>query len=250
MHRAGLKTAVISLFTKLAQSVGFRRCQDRAFVKLKRTLQEWCPKADRVHDPNHTNHRYRHSALLDDIDTDRIIPARFLRCVSFDGIGEHAFKDDREQHGAHPFDHPHYQEGSILVVGRNFGCGSSREHAPQSLLRWGVQAIVGESFAEIFFGNCTAIGLPCVTADRPALAALATMIEADPPLEINVDLQAKEVRYADTWCRSTLPASAHEALVSGQWDFLSQLLDGKAAIRKTADRSPVCHGQVLSRLEL
>ena len=176
--------------------------------------------------------------LLDDIDTDRIIPARFLRCVSFDGIGEHAFEDDREQDAAHPFNQPPYQEGAILVVGRNFGCGSSREHAPQSLLRWGVKAIVGESFAEIFFGNCTALGLPCVTAVRPALEALSNLIAADPPLEINVDLEAGEVRYADTIVPVEMAASARDALVSGQWDFLSQLLDNADAIRETAARLP------------
>lgn len=181
--------------------------------------------------------------VLDDIDTDRIIPARFLRCVSFDGIGEHAFEDDRQQNPAHPFNQPQYQDGAILVAGRNFGCGSSREHAPQSLMRWGIKAIVGESFAEIFFGNCTALGVPCVTADRPALEALAKMIDADPPLEINVDLEAKEVRYADTVVPVDIAASAHEALVSGQWDFLSQLLDGEAAIAKTADRLPYVTGK-------
>lgn len=174
--------------------------------------------------------------LLDDIDTDRIIPARFLRCVSFDGIGEHAFEDDRAQDKSHPFDQPQYREGSILVTGRNFGCGSSREHAPQSLMRWGVKAIIGESFAEIFFGNCTSLGVPCVTAERPALEALAGLIKSDPPLEINVDLQAKEVRYADTIVPVDIAASAHEALVSGQWDFLSQLLENKDAIRETASQ--------------
>jgi 3-isopropylmalate/(R)-2-methylmalate dehydratase small subunit len=182
--------------------------------------------------------------LLDDIDTDRIIPARFLRCVSFEGIGEHAFADDRRQDAAHPFNQPQFREGSILVTGRNFGCGSSREHAPQSLMRWGIRAIIGESFAEIFFGNCTALGLPCVTADRPALEALATMIAADPPLEINVDLAAQEVRYADTVVPIDIAASAREALVSGQWDFLSQLLENADAIRATAARLPDVSGKV------
>jgi 3-isopropylmalate/(R)-2-methylmalate dehydratase small subunit len=180
--------------------------------------------------------------LLDDIDTDRIIPARFLRCVSFEGIGVHAFEDDREHDAAHPFNDPKYQGGSILVTGRNFGCGSSREHAPQSLLRWGVQAIVGESFAEIFFGNCTALGVPCVTAERPALEALAKTIAADPPLEINVDLEAHEVRYADTVMPIEIAASAREALVSGEWDFLSQLLENAEAIDSTAKQIPYMTG--------
>ena len=111
--------------------------------------------------------------LLDDIDTDRIIPARFLRCVTFDGIGEHAFEDDRKQDANHPFNQERFQNGSILVSGRNFGCGSSREHAPQSLMRWGVKAVVAESFAEIFFGNCTSLGIPCEETEIPVARFLA-----------------------------------------------------------------------------
>ncbi len=127
--------------------------------------------------------------LLDDIDTDRIIPARFLRCVTFDGLGKHAFEDDRQQDPNHPFNNEKYQSGSVLVAGRNFGCGSSREHAPQSLIRWGIKAIIAESFAEIFFGNCTALGTPAVCAGRSDLEKLAELIEEDPSREITVDVK-------------------------------------------------------------
>ncbi|MEZ6046275.1 MAG: hypothetical protein R3C11_12040 [Planctomycetaceae bacterium] len=114
--------------------------------------------------------------LLDDIDTDRIIPARYLRCVTFEGLGENAFEDDRQQDKNHPFDNPAYRQGTILVSGRNFGCGSSREHAPQALIRWGVKAIIAESFAEIFFGNCTSLGVPAVCASRADLEKLSSAI--------------------------------------------------------------------------
>src|SRR5580704_17821873 len=133
--------------------------------------------------------------LLDDIDTDRIIPARFLRCVTFDGLGEHAFEDDRKQDPKHPFNDLRFKGAKILIAGRNFGCGSSREHAPQALQRWGIEAIIGESFAEIFFGNCTALGLPCVNATEPDVKALGEAILANPKLEVTVDLVAQKVTY-------------------------------------------------------
>jgi 3-isopropylmalate/(R)-2-methylmalate dehydratase small subunit len=168
--------------------------------------------------------------LLDDIDTDRIIPARFLRCVTFDGIGEHAFEDDRQQDASHPFNQSEYRQAKVLVGGRNFGCGSSREHAPQSLMRWGIQAIVAESYAEIFFGNCIAIGVPPVCASRADLEKLAAAIQSNPQLPVSVDLNGMQVRFGDQSIPCTMPASAREALVSGKWDFLGQLLENRSAI--------------------
>ena len=131
-----------------------------------------------------------------DIDTDRIIPARFLRCVTFDGLGEQVFADDRTQtQGQHPFDQPQYQGAKILVVNGNFGCGSSREHAPQALAKWGIQAIVGESFAEIFFGNCVAIGIPCFTADPATVKHLQAAVAETPLTSMTVDLESMQVRF-------------------------------------------------------
>ncbi|MEW4529411.1 MAG: 3-isopropylmalate dehydratase small subunit [Maioricimonas sp. JB045] len=180
--------------------------------------------------------------FLDDIDTDRIIPARYLRCVSFDGLGEHAFKDDREQDPEHPFNHEHYQNASILVSGRNFGCGSSREHAPQALMRWGIQAVVAESFAEIFFGNCTSLGIPAVCAEREHLQTLAEAIAADPQLEMEVDIHALELRFGEESIPVKMPEGARGALVSGQWDFLTQLLENGDQIRETAATLPYMTG--------
>jgi len=176
--------------------------------------------------------------LLDDIDTDRIIPARFLRCVTFDGIGEHAFEDDREQDPNHPFNQERFQNASILVSGRNFGCGSSREHAPQSLMRWGVKTVVAESFAEIFFGNCTSLGIPAVCASREDLTKLAAAIEADPTLEFTLDLNALTLSFGGETVSVTMPDSARSALTSGQFDALAQLLARKDDIAATASKLP------------
>jgi len=175
---------------------------------------------------------------LDDIDTDRIIPARYLRCVTFEGLGEHSFEDDRKQDPHHPFDDARYRGASILVVGRNFGCGSSREHAPQALMRFGIKALVGESFAEIFFGNCTGLGIPCVSAARTELQTLGDAIVADPKLTVTVDLVGKIVRYGDRSFACQMPAGARNALVTGEFDFLGQLLAGEKQIRETAARLP------------
>ncbi len=180
--------------------------------------------------------------LLDDIDTDRIIPARFLRCVTFDGLGEHAFEDDRKQDAKHPFDDVRFHGGSVLVGGRNFGCGSSREHAPQALIRWGIKAIVAQSFAEIFFGNCTGLGVPCVNAARGDLDKLATAITADPKLEVTVDLAAKQVRAGSLSFPITMLESARGSLTTGNWDFLGQLLEGADAVKQAAAKLPYVNG--------
>ncbi len=176
--------------------------------------------------------------LLDDIDTDRIIPARFLRCVTFEGLGEHAFEDDRIQDPDHPFDKPHYQNASVLVGGRNFGCGSSREHAPQSLIRWGIKAIIAESYAEIFFGNCTSLGVPAVCASLETLESLDKAIKAQPEQEITVDLLTMKIICGDQQFDCTLPENARTALTSGTYDFLAQLLKSTQEIKEQAATVP------------
>ncbi|MCA9083606.1 MAG: 3-isopropylmalate dehydratase small subunit [Planctomycetaceae bacterium] len=162
--------------------------------------------------------------LLDDIDTDRIIPARYLRCVTFEGLGEHAFEDDRQQDPGHPFNQAEFQGASVLVAGRNFGCGSSREHAPQSLMRWGLKAIVAESFAEIFFGNCCSLGIAAVRATRADLEKLAAVISADPRTTVTVCLETSTATAGDVSVPVQMPDSARTALVTGDWDYLGQLL--------------------------
>lgn len=176
--------------------------------------------------------------LLDDIDTDRIIPARFLRCVTFEGLGEHAFEDDRIQDPNHPFDDPSYKDASILVGGRNFGCGSSREHAPQSLIRWGIKAIIAESYAEIFFGNCTSLGVPAVCASQETLETLDQAIKNQPDQEITVDLLTMKISCGDQEFDCILPDNARTALTSGSYDFLAQLLKSKEEIKERATTVP------------
>ena len=175
---------------------------------------------------------------LDDIDTDRIIPARYLRCVTFDGLGEHSFEDDRKQDPNHPFDDARFQGASILLAGSNFGCGSSREHAPQALIRWGIKALIAESFAEIFFGNCTALGIPAVTAKGSDIEALEKLVEADPSVEIKVDLENKQVTCGSYQCPLEMLDSARDALLSGQWDFMGLLLANTDQIKQTAQQIP------------
>ena len=174
-----------------------------------------------------------------DIDTDRIIPARYLRCVTFDGLGEHAFKDDRQQaKGDHALDDERFVGANILVVGRNFGCGSSREHAPQALMRHGFQAFVGGSFAEIFAGNCTALGLPCLTLAPDDLEALMESIELDPSQEIVVDVADSEVVSRAGRMVAHLPEATRHQLLEGVWHATAVLLEGGDAIEATAARLP------------
>ena len=176
--------------------------------------------------------------LLDDIDTDRIIPARYLRCVTFEGLGEHAFEDDRKQDSNHPFDKDQFQGASILISGRNFGCGSSREHAPQALMRWGIKAVVAESFAEIFFGNCTSLGIPAVCCSRSDLEAIGAAIEQNPEVGVSVDLDSLQVTVGQRSYPCTIPESARNSLTTGQWDFLGLLLEASDQIDQTAGEIP------------
>ena len=174
-----------------------------------------------------------------DIDTDRIIPARYLRCVTFDDVGEHAFEDDRQQaKGDHPLDDERFEGANILVVGQNFGCGSSREHAPQALMRWGFDAFIGGSFAEIFFGNCVAMGLPCVTLSRDDLGALMDSVSVGPDQPVAVDLEAKTVGHRGSGYALSIPEGAREQLIEGAWNATAVLLGAGDAIEATASRLP------------
>jgi len=171
-----------------------------------------------------------------DIDTDRIIPARFMKCVTFDGLGEFAFYDVRfnsetGEKTEHPLNDPRFAGASILVAGVNFGCGSSREHAPQSLRKYGFNGVIAESFAEIFFGNSTTLAMPCVAASGEDIAALQAAIEQDPGMEVSIDVAALRVRTSSGLdFPVTMPDSAREALLSGRWDPIQELLDNEAAI--------------------
>jgi 3-isopropylmalate/(R)-2-methylmalate dehydratase small subunit len=177
--------------------------------------------------------------LGNDIDTDRIIPARFLKAITFEGLGQQAFADDRAQaQGQHSFDLPQYQQAKILVVNDNFGCGSSREHAPQAIARWGIAAIVGESFAEIFFGNCVAIGIPCVTASVETVQALQQHIQNHPQEVLTVDLETLQLRSSILTAPLDMEDGPRQMLLSGTWDACGQLLSNLGTIRQTAAQLP------------
>ena len=177
-----------------------------------------------------------------DIDTDRVIPARFLKAVTFEGMGEHAFEDARKQDPEHPFNQAVYQGASVLVVGQNFGCGSSREHAPQALMRWGIRALVGGSFAEIFFGNCVILGIPCLVASMADIEWLQKAIGREPQKVVTVDVERQEVRVGDRIIKATMPDGPRNQLVSGTWDSTAVLLEAGAAIEATAQKLPYVTG--------
>lgn len=173
-----------------------------------------------------------------DVDTDRIIPARFLKCVTFDDLAEGMFYDERfEQDGSskgHSIDSEQYKGASVMVVGPNFGCGSSREHAPQSIRRFGFRAIVGVSFAEIFFGNSVNLGMPCVSLSLEDNEKLMKLVAESPTTEVKVDLEAKIVAFGETVFPMDMPDGAREALVQGKWDTIGELASNDTAIEKTA----------------
>ena len=179
----------------------------------------------------------------DDIDTDRIIPARFLKCVSFEALGEQAFADDRKElAGEHPFDQAEHQGASILVVNDNFGCGSSREHAPQALMRWGIRAVLGVSYAEIFQGNCLALGIPCATASPEQIRMLQDAVEADATAEWTLDLQALTFSDGSTSQTISLASGSLDMLRTGQWDATGQLVARDAELTRTMAALPYLHG--------
>jgi 3-isopropylmalate/(R)-2-methylmalate dehydratase small subunit len=177
-----------------------------------------------------------------DIDTDQIIPARFMKVVTFDGLGEFAFFDQRYEDDDTPKDHPmneaRFQDASVMVVNANFGCGSSREHAPQALMRWGIDGIVGESFAEIFAGNCLALGIPTVTADAETVEAIQAFVDENPNTEIEIDVEAETVTYGDTVVDVTVDDAQRKALVDGEWDTTALMRSNRNAVRELAGSLP------------
>jgi len=177
-----------------------------------------------------------------DIDTDRIIPARFMKCVTFDGLGEFLFYDVRKHADGtdrpHPLNEPRFQGATILLSGANFGCGSSREHAPQAIQKHGFKAVIAENFAEIFFGNCTTLGIPCATASREDIAKIAAAIEKNPQNEVVIDVAKQEVRFSGQTVKAEVRAAARDALVNGRWDAIGELLDGMTAMQEKAKGLP------------
>jgi len=176
----------------------------------------------------------------DDIDTDRIIPARYMRCVTFDGLGEFLFRDIRQSSDGKPTNHPidqaKFKGSTILVSGMNFGCGSSREHAPQAIVRAGFKAVIAGNFAEIFFGNSTTLGLPCVAAKKEDLQALTQLISSEPNTEVEIDLEKLQVKAGKLSFPVTMKASAQQGLLSGRYDAIADLLANLPKVKELAAR--------------
>jgi len=179
----------------------------------------------------------------DDIDTDRIIPARFMKDITFDAMGEHLFEDARKAaKGNHPLDDERFLGSDILVVGKNFGCGSSREHAPQSLMRFGFRAFIGESFADIFAGNCCSLGLVCITLPETDAETLRESIELDPEQPVGIDVADQTVTFRGGQLQGTIPDGTRDRLLKGHWNATSLLLDAADAIERTAEKLSYVRG--------
>lgn len=181
-----------------------------------------------------------------DIDTDRIIPARFLRCVTFEALGPESFRDDRfdEKGNAkeHSFNNPAYQGSSVLLVNKNFGCGSSREHAPQALNRWGIKVIAGESFAEIFYGNCIAMGIPCMVFSHEDIEAAAAIVVESPTTQVEVNVEKQTMTVGAQVFKGSIPDGSRGQLLNGSWDATFQLLENEAQVKGIADSLPYVNG--------
>jgi 3-isopropylmalate/(R)-2-methylmalate dehydratase small subunit len=177
-----------------------------------------------------------------DIDTDRIIPARYLKCVTFDGLGEFLFHDVRRNPDGserpHPLNEARHQGATILLSGANFGCGSSREHAPQALQKYGIKAVIAEGFAEIFFGNSVTLGMPCLVASRADIARIAAAVEADPRVEVDIDVGLQRVSFAGQHAEISVRESARDALINGRWDPIGELLEGLPEAKAIAGGLP------------
>jgi 3-isopropylmalate/(R)-2-methylmalate dehydratase small subunit len=178
----------------------------------------------------------------DDLDTDRIMPARFLRAVTFEGLEKHLFEDDRAADPKHPFNNERYKGASILVVNSNFGCGSSREHAPQGLARYGIQAIVGESFSEIFLGNSAVLGIPCFVAERAAVESLQGDLEANPDLIVEASVETGVISAGTLGLQASLPQGLREAFLTDRWNPTAMLLDDFEQVGCVASRLPYVSG--------
>jgi len=183
-----------------------------------------------------------------DIDTDRIIPARFLKCVTFDALAEGLFADDRKAKTAagaiHPLDNPKHKGAQILLSGANFGCGSSREHAPQAIRKFGLMAVVAESYAEIFFGNATNIGLPCLSATREDIQKMADNVAKDPAIKVELDIVEQVIRFGGASVTCTIKSAARDSLVYGRWDPIGELLEGKEAVNAAAAGLPYLNSTI------